>query len=627
MVTLLGVYDGHPIFNWHGVTLNALVSVLSVSMKAALSYATAECIGQWKWNLFSRGNRPLIDFERIDLASRGPLGSIRVICKTRGSMPVRLGALLVLLAIAVDPFSQQLVQFRQGTEFILRLNHTRAENMRAERYIRGNIIYENDDTISRPHRMAGKASAVVDLSMQGSILGGFSHSLHSIHQQADVRCPTGRCTWPSFKTLGVCHLCYNLTTDLKKVDGFGKVTGPLLMGTDALPMNDSSAFVLPNGHFLANINGCPGDITGMQSCTYSAPDISLTTVTSPTMTSFGSGDPNKTNRMQELDTLIWATSMIYLDPIELRHTSAKWPDVPIRASECAIYYCAQSINSRIDGNTIYENATQDPQVKRDPDSWQPIFTPIDEKYVPENIPPGNKMSSLEWNERYSVIKREDLVLHNPENSSSPKYVLAESAVKSISSYFPSLLTANLTGSPNVTAAIAKKLGEHAVSYNGARMSYSTSEPPALENIYELNEEVDFHGTFAALGASMTNEIRRNGDFERSLYDRPVYGLIGVGTTYYSVEWGWISLHAVVLCGGLLFWMLTVRNSSGCPPWKSSSLAVMNQGRTTGQVLEGSETMRDMERAARGHKVSIVSTSTAVPAMWEHRSGTDAPVGP
>lgn len=85
MVTLLGVYDGHPIFNWHGVTLNAIVSVLSVSMKAALTYATAECIGQWKWNLFSRENRALIDFERIDMASRGPLGSIRVICKTRGS--------------------------------------------------------------------------------------------------------------------------------------------------------------------------------------------------------------------------------------------------------------------------------------------------------------------------------------------------------------------------------------------------------------------------------------------------------------------------------------------------------------------------------------------------------------
>lgn len=542
-------------------------------------------------------------------------------------MPVRLGALLVLLAIAVDPFSQQLVQYRQGTEFIRRLNNSRAENAWAERYKRGTVLYENDDTISRPHGIAAKASAVVDLSMQGSILGGFSRSLQSIHQQADVRCPTGRCTWPSFKTLGVCHSCHNLTTDLKKVDGFGKVTGPLLMGTDALPTNDSSAFVLPNGHFLANVNGCHGGITGMHSCTYSAPDISLTTITSPTMTSFGSGDPNKTNRMQELDTLIWATSMIYLDPIELRYTSAKWPDAPIRASECAIYYCAQSINSRVDGNAIYENATQDLQVKRDPNSWQPVFTPIDEKYVPENIPPGNKMSSLEWNERYSAMERKDLVLHNPENSSSPKYTLTESAVKSISSYFPSLLTTNLTGSPNVTAAISKKLGEHAVGYNGARMSSSTSEPPALGNIYELNEEFDFHGTFASLGTSMTNEIRRSGDFERFVYDKPVYGDIGVGTTYYSVEWGWISLHAVLLCGGILFWNLTVRNSSDCPPWKSSSLAVIKQGRATGQILEGSKTMTEMERAARDHKVSVISTSTPVPAMAEDRSGSDTPVGP
>ena len=84
MIVLLAVFDGRPIFDWKRVTLNAIVSVLSVSMKASLTFAVAELIGQWKWILFSRGSRRLMDFERIDLASRGPLGSSRILWKMTG---------------------------------------------------------------------------------------------------------------------------------------------------------------------------------------------------------------------------------------------------------------------------------------------------------------------------------------------------------------------------------------------------------------------------------------------------------------------------------------------------------------------------------------------------------------
>lgn len=85
MAVLLGCYDKKPIFDWHGVTLNTLVSILSVSMKMMLTFAVAECIGQWKWILFSRDSRYLIDFNRIDVASRGPLGSLGLLWTVRGS--------------------------------------------------------------------------------------------------------------------------------------------------------------------------------------------------------------------------------------------------------------------------------------------------------------------------------------------------------------------------------------------------------------------------------------------------------------------------------------------------------------------------------------------------------------
>lgn len=85
MVVLLACFDNRLVFEWNGVTLNTLVSILSVAMKMSLTFAVAECIGQWKWILFSRDTRYLIDFERIDVASRGPLGSLCLLWRVRGS--------------------------------------------------------------------------------------------------------------------------------------------------------------------------------------------------------------------------------------------------------------------------------------------------------------------------------------------------------------------------------------------------------------------------------------------------------------------------------------------------------------------------------------------------------------
>lgn len=79
MVGLLAKFDSQPVFEWNSVTLNAVISTLSAVMKASLLFSAAECIGQWKWILLSRSKRSLIDFERVDLASRGPLGCFNLL--------------------------------------------------------------------------------------------------------------------------------------------------------------------------------------------------------------------------------------------------------------------------------------------------------------------------------------------------------------------------------------------------------------------------------------------------------------------------------------------------------------------------------------------------------------------
>ena len=75
LLGLLAAYNNQPIFDWHRLTLNASVSILSTASKTALLYIFAEAIVQWKWILYACRSRPLLDVQRIDAASRGPWGS------------------------------------------------------------------------------------------------------------------------------------------------------------------------------------------------------------------------------------------------------------------------------------------------------------------------------------------------------------------------------------------------------------------------------------------------------------------------------------------------------------------------------------------------------------------------
>ena len=84
MSILLFHYDDTPVFDWHGVTLNAYISVLSAASNSWLLFPVTEAISQWKWLMFSSMRHRLMDFDHIDSASRGPLGCFQAMCRRTG---------------------------------------------------------------------------------------------------------------------------------------------------------------------------------------------------------------------------------------------------------------------------------------------------------------------------------------------------------------------------------------------------------------------------------------------------------------------------------------------------------------------------------------------------------------
>lgn len=85
IAAVLARYDGKPIPKWSmDLSINAFISIFSGFAKSALLLPTAEALGQLKWDWFRKGERSMMDFEVMDGASRGAIGSAVMLAKNKG---------------------------------------------------------------------------------------------------------------------------------------------------------------------------------------------------------------------------------------------------------------------------------------------------------------------------------------------------------------------------------------------------------------------------------------------------------------------------------------------------------------------------------------------------------------
>lgn len=80
IIVLLAEEDGKTLGSWKFyLSLNTVVSVLGTISRASLASSVGSCIAQEKWNWFRKRQDPLYLFDRFDSASRGPLGSFKLL--------------------------------------------------------------------------------------------------------------------------------------------------------------------------------------------------------------------------------------------------------------------------------------------------------------------------------------------------------------------------------------------------------------------------------------------------------------------------------------------------------------------------------------------------------------------
>ncbi|KAI0867343.1 hypothetical protein GGS24DRAFT_507947 [Hypoxylon argillaceum] len=104
-------HEGQPLPRWPlSITINALLSIYALFMKASMWLILASGIGQLQWSWFL-SPQSLKDVVRYRGVADGPLGSLAWLYTHNVRQPLTaLAAVIIIAAVAVDPFIHQLVQ-------------------------------------------------------------------------------------------------------------------------------------------------------------------------------------------------------------------------------------------------------------------------------------------------------------------------------------------------------------------------------------------------------------------------------------------------------------------------------------------------------------------------------------
>lgn len=200
----LYTHSGQPLPQWpFRVSINSLLSIYALVLKAATGFLLTSCIGQLQWAWFSE-TRPLTDMLRFDSATRGADGALELIWRQRFRQPLTaLGCIIMVLSVALDPFVQQLVRPVDCSVELL-------DNNAAATLPRTNV-FEDGCTGNSSTRQYTESTEVVNKVIEGVLYA----AIFNPEQGPPWQCSTSNCTFQdNYGTLGFCYSCKDVSADV-----------------------------------------------------------------------------------------------------------------------------------------------------------------------------------------------------------------------------------------------------------------------------------------------------------------------------------------------------------------------------------------------------------------------------
>ncbi|KAI9711901.1 MAG: hypothetical protein M1812_007055 [Candelaria pacifica] len=456
IVGVLVYFDGHPLPSWpYSITLNALISVLATISKAALLLPISEALSQLKWLWFRAGRKPLSDFDKFEQASRGPWGSARLFLHLRARHFASLGALVTILALAIDPFVQQTIGYRSET-----------------------VLHQGSTPESRSYPIAYRAESYDDRgpgmksagnSVEGSMLsaiykGIFAGSFNETQRPAQVTtesCTSGNCTFPRFSSMGVCSSCTNITSLVKKNIGTQE-----FCESDGCKTYNQCNDSLPNNIALRNTENDDGysNISTLQFLPLSSKSLIYQHIKAPL------------GVFEFLKSDVESTTFDGYKP---------W------AMECALYFCVQIYNTTVKSGKVSETIIG--TWSNDSAGDTPLLSPSANIFG-NRIIGGSNASQTESAYEKDQTSPNNITVTNDE------------------------FTASENATTRIQAKLYELFDESAVSrvLSGAEVGRLDFSSDMVQNFYFADNIVS---VVENLASSMTSQIRLQADKSKWVYGR------------------------------------------------------------------------------------------------------------
>ena len=172
IIIFLALIDGSKVDDWHfpwEIKPPTIISILVTVCRINLGFFIAEGLGQLKWVFFEQREHQLADFDHFDEATRGPWGATWFIWKVnRRAIVATCGAVLAILILAMDPFSQQVLYYATET---IKVENAVAKLPSARFYNSGALYaaFSGKDSTELPGPVVGSSSNSAFSSSNGAL--------------------------------------------------------------------------------------------------------------------------------------------------------------------------------------------------------------------------------------------------------------------------------------------------------------------------------------------------------------------------------------------------------------------------------------------------------------------------
>ncbi|KUJ07908.1 uncharacterized protein LY89DRAFT_725615 [Mollisia scopiformis] len=515
ITTVLRAYDGKALPNLPmSITLNTFLAFFTTLTKATFMLSVAEAISQWKWNMLKNKERPLTDFLAVDSASRGMWGSFWIMGRFRMNHVAILGAVISLLGMATSPVTQQMIAYP------LRL--AQVEGIAT---VPTSSHFEDNNGFNVWHAIfAGVISTFDDPILPVSPV-----------------CSTPDCTFPQYKSIGMCAKAVNITS---------------LLNVEVIPNSNADDWPYPAWTGMIAQNGSTAMNASLPNGISWVTPASVSYMAMPSNKTMAfANDTNMAFTAFEYMVLIWSNAGNITNFESNLTSQTPWK---FEAVEVAIYLCL---------NTYETEMSQS----------QPSTNIVKSSYVPANVPNnvGNFLAGC-WFEKFpgtpfgtqkfcdtGLYVDGNMTLVDPDDPSTT-YSADAKALHSIDINLQEADLATFVSNGNMDPGI---YATDTQSLALANVIYNDYENDLLLDPAEQFERV---GTFYNSTAnSLTNLMRTSSS-------TTVNGTAWKDETFVEIKWGWLVFLASQLVLSIIFLLITVISTyrMRIPAMKSSALAML-----------------------------------------------------